>query len=537
VQNSLRSGMIVRKLSVRKFRGFRDVSFDLGKKITVISGQNGTQKTTLLGIISQPFSISMEEHPMHGEKPLSGGNYKSSFSEKFKLSDQYDIAGSHEWTMEFDSINEEPMTLRSYRRKGKDIKKNQLRFWRKGDRSKGAGYVGLPVIFLSLQRLFPLGEDDNLEAKQNTNLTDEEFSLFQEMHNKVLCIPDLEITKADYLSSDQKVTLGVNTNFYDWKMNSAGQDNLGKLLLALFSFKRLKERYDKEYCGGMLVVDEIDSTLYPASQIELIKLLRKCSSKWDIQIVFTTHSLTLIQAAYEMKNARKNNEDVKIVYLEKIDQEVQVLDTLSYQGIKNRLNITLNVEKQINKIPVFVEDKEAEMLAKGILKRKASILKFAGCSLGHGNLIDLSRKKIQGFKYPDSLIILDGDVGKGKRAQRELTSLKNILLLPGKESPERELACFLHKERESSDVWSNIYSDGDSQYSKQLAFRDYSYNDIMKDRKKAKLWFNDQKKYWGRGGVKLINMWIKRNQAQVETFIKEYEILVNKIKTELAVRF
>ena len=38
--------------SVEYFRNFKEVSFELGRKITVISGQNGVGKSNLLSLIS-----------------------------------------------------------------------------------------------------------------------------------------------------------------------------------------------------------------------------------------------------------------------------------------------------------------------------------------------------------------------------------------------------------------------------------------------------------------------------------------------------
>lgn len=77
--------MIIDKIHITKFHGFKDVGFKLGSNLTIIAGQNGTQKTTLLGIMSQTFTLS-KDSLMKDEKPLCGGNYKSAFSDKFKLS-------------------------------------------------------------------------------------------------------------------------------------------------------------------------------------------------------------------------------------------------------------------------------------------------------------------------------------------------------------------------------------------------------------------------------------------------------------------
>ncbi len=68
--------MIIKHAFITKFRALQNVEFDLGKKITAIVGQNGTMKTTVLGILSQTFTIS-KEHKMHGEQTIDGYNFHS----------------------------------------------------------------------------------------------------------------------------------------------------------------------------------------------------------------------------------------------------------------------------------------------------------------------------------------------------------------------------------------------------------------------------------------------------------------------------
>lgn len=276
--------MIIKKVHIAKFRGFKDVEFEMGDQITVIAGQNGTQKTTLLGILSQTFSLRGHE-TMASAKPLCGGNYHSGFADKFKLSKTYDVANSHEWTL-FLHNSEEPYIIKSIAR---DKASGDIRFWKKGDKRKGSGYIQLPVIYLSLKRLFPIGEDDKIQQSQNIELNADEIKIYQELHNEILISLD-NIIKADYLESPNKNTLGVNTDYYDWVQNSAGQDNIGKIILAILSFRRLKNDFPNDYKGGIFVIDEIDATMYPASQNKLIEVLRKYSSKLSVQIIFTTHS-------------------------------------------------------------------------------------------------------------------------------------------------------------------------------------------------------------------------------------------------------
>ena len=515
--------MLINKINVEKFRGFKNVEFELGENITLIAGQNGTQKTTILGLLSQPFSITDKSNPLSNERPLCGGNYKSSFSEKFKLSKSFDQAKAHSWTLYTNDSDYPEFTVESIER---DKKTQDIRFWKKGDRSKGSGYLQYPVIYLSLSRLFPIGEDNTIAQSSTISLSPSEVKLLNEWHNKILIIPDLEIDEFNYLESRQKNTIGVNTKYYDWSMNSAGQDNLGKILLAILSFKRLKETYPNEYSKGLLVIDEIDTTLYPASQIKLLEYLRKFSSKYNIQIIFTTHSLNLLEAACTIQQDPKQANQIKVIYLQKFDKEIKVIDNPSFNFIQNRLKVSLSSKKEDLKINTFTEDKEGEIFLKGLLKRRKSKLHFIQCTMGCSSYIELVRKKIPGFNFPQSIIALDADVRNEPHKLKLIKNFKNILLLPGDDSPERLIAKMLYNEPETSPMWNQIFKD----YTKQLCFNEYSITDILKDRVLAKLWFNTQKQYWGLGCSKVINIWIDKNKSICNDFIIDFDKFANNFK-------
>ena len=68
--------MKITHIHIERFRGFQNEDFEVGSLLTAIAGQNGTQKSTLLGIITQTFTLKTED-PMRVEKPLCGGSYIS----------------------------------------------------------------------------------------------------------------------------------------------------------------------------------------------------------------------------------------------------------------------------------------------------------------------------------------------------------------------------------------------------------------------------------------------------------------------------
>ncbi len=513
--------MSIERIDIAKFRGFHQVGFELGKNLTVIAGQNGTQKTTLLGMLTQPFAITDKNNPLSSEKPLCGGNYKSSFSEKFKLSDEFDKPKEHEWTLTYDGGK--TFTVESIN--PNDDRKNPVRFWKKGSRSKGSGYIPKPVIYLSLSRLFPIGEDEKIsDSTSLLNLTQDEQQLYQKLHNTILLIPDVAITKISHLESSNKNTLGANTDFYDWKMNSAGQDDVGKIILALISFKRLKEKYPNLYTGGILAVDELDATLYPASQEKLIEVLRKYASKYDLQIIFTTHSLSMLEHVCSIVEMQKAAKDIKLVYLQKINQFIKCIENLAFSDITDKLLVHSQKNTE-TRITTFSEDDEGRYWIKVLLgPTRTKKLKIVDCNIGCASLIQLTKQKIPPFVFPNSIIILDGDAKHD--VEKQSKTLKNYLVLPGDISPERLLAKYLKDLSDDNPFWEKCGNN----YTKQVAFRDFQYDEIMENREKAKEWFNSQLHHWGRNGTKAITAWCEVNPEAKKDFIIKFEELIKKME-------
>ena len=64
--------------------------------------------------------------------------------------------------------------------------------------------------------------------------------------------------------------------------------------------------------GMKLAIDEMDATMYPASQVELLKILRKYASKLNLQILFTTHSMSLLKVMDDLvQEVSKQEETAK----------------------------------------------------------------------------------------------------------------------------------------------------------------------------------------------------------------------------------
>lgn len=506
--------MLITKVHIEKFRGFNNQDFEVGSMLTAIAGQNGTQKSTLLGIITQTFTLGKDKNPMGSEKPLCGGSYRSAFGDKFRLSPKFDLPGTHEWTLSFD--NGRDYTIESSLRSDSKT----LRFWQKGMRGKGDGYIQYPTIFLSLKRVLPVAESGNVS--ESLLLSEQELTEFKKLHNTLL-ITEANIESASFLENVNKQTIGITTDKYDWNENSVGQDNLSKIILALFSFKRLKEKYPAEYKGGILAIDELDATMYPASQKQLLKALRTYSSKLNLQIFFTTHSLSLLESIddliVECSQKEITKKQVKLIYLKRQDENIIIIDKASFRNITLNLQVIQGKVKPVCKIPVYTEDKENIVFAKHLLRGKTSLLKFIDIDFSGACLISLVSKKVPAFIEPEAIVIVDGDVRKEINKMKSIAKANNILVLPTNMSPEQLTATFLHDLSDSDGLWENI-AEG---YCKQVCFRDYFLTDILHDRTKAKEWFRRELPSWGRNASKVLTPLFNEYKEDRNEFVSEFE--------------
>ena len=102
---------------------------------------------------------------------------------------------------------------------------------------------------------------------------------------------------------------------------------------------------------------------------------------------------------------------------------------------------------------------------------------------------------------------------------KSIDKANNILVLPTNMSPEQLTSTFLHDLSEADELWENI-AEG---YSKQVCFRDITYDEILHDRIKAKAWFRSQLPSWGRTASKVLTPLFKKYKDERNEFISDFE--------------
>lgn len=527
---------IIEKVNISKFRKFIDLEIKCGKKLTVIAGQNGTQKTTLLGLLAHPFSMSKKNpddeniastaedeqvKDFSEAKTIQGHTFQSKFASKFKFDNAKERAKDHEYSLYMydKSIgNNGIFTLESIMR---DKKSQKLRLWKKGARKAGDGYMHYPVIYLSLKRVSPIGEEQKI-SNNTVNLTNEEQNFLKSNYDEILSLPPEEY-ETNELKSSNKSTLVSHPSTYSALTVSAGQDNIGSILTAVLSFKRLKEEFPSEYKGGLLFIDEIESTLYPASQENLVRKLFKYAKDFQLQIFCTTHSPSIINIA--MKDEYKK--DCAFNYLKSFGLSKIIVDEKATpEQIYAHLSLTPIIPPSSpEKIRVYTEDEEARLFLRALLPTKyIRLLDIVKVNIGANELVGLKNRKIK--EFTNNLIVLDGD---------QTTRARNIINLPGQYGPDKLLHEFLKNLPTDNPFWPDVETTG--AYSYQVCFRNHHEPPSTTEgeqRKFYKKWFKEQcdNHWWDRNNLKAFKYWISQNQAVAEdfknAFIKTYNLLAKK---------
>jgi len=441
----------LKKLTIEKFRALNDVAVEFGDYITVVCGKNGTSKSSILGIAAQIFSFEKDyvKDESLAFRQIAGGMFKSQYSDHFRISEKFDVPGSMSVNIDLlDGYTNQAATAKlELMKRGKSprpVVRNNSTAAGSSNTSRNFTH---PVIFLSLKRLYPiaardykLGDFDYLEQHKKDFI-----ALTNELLNRNASLA----TGTDGTISSA-VAHGEN---YDQDSVSAGEDNAGQIILALMSFRKLKEDY-ADYKGGLLLIDEADAGLFPTAQVNLLKMLDRECKNLDLQVVMTSHSPVLIEYAYEQ--SRQFRRKYKTIYLSNTYGNVQVMQDWSWAQISADINTkTIDTSSGVSLPPIniYFEDKEAEDFFATLLYRQP-IKKFTNpmseVSLGCSNYLQLIQKKIPEFSER-SIVCLDADQG----SQVTGKSYKTVTLLPGHLPPDQLVFEHLYNLPAAHPFWKN----------------------------------------------------------------------------------
>lgn len=551
-----------KEISINDFRLFHNQTLLLGKYLTVLSGRNSTGKSTILGMLANSGEQKKKDGVTYSERP-----FRAEFSELFKGSRQFDEIGADRFTITLCDENGAETDYRSFRTawqtKDSSRRKNQVLAGEQGsasaaehrdavpqkfnrfrvipfkkfeDGKKTEAKFDYPVLYLGLSRLFPLGEskDSSISTKSIAFKNETHKQWFIGHYTSILSMQEdlTQVTNYSIGETDKKSGIGVNTEQYDYLTNSSGQDNLGQILLAILSFKKLREDQGEQWHGGMLLIDEIDATLHPAAQSKLITLFLQEARDNGFQIVVTTHSLSFLRdictkTAYNNHDDAVNN-NVELYYLTNANRRLEIKRNTPFTEIESDLMVNSIVQNS-NKIKLYSEDAEARWFLSHIVNEYLPYVDVLDVTIGCSELINLYKADIQYFG--NVLLVFDGDVTErqlNKIPIQTRKNLGNILLLPGGKRPEEVIYNYLLSLDSDHEFWSGgaqrVGFTWDYFHEHGPTSADYRQET---ERERYKKWFMAHVQYFE--SVRLMDYWIRDNAQLVSEFKDDFKQSHNRI--------
>lgn len=445
---------LVKKLNVIRFRALNNIEINFGERVTVICGKNGTAKSTILGLLAQIFNFEKDyvKDCDLAFFPLHSNAFKSKFNDHFRLSEKFDFAGDLEAKYDlYDAYFKQDISpsLKFYnvkdRRLPRAIVRNNIINDKVTNESRNVTH---PVIYLSLNRLIPIVNRQKYEIKA-LKFLEAHQNEFIRINNQLLC----KTSGSSFTPTTGSLeSVAVHSDEYDYEAVSAGEDNAGQIIQAIFSFKKLKAEYS-DYHGGLLLIDEADAGLFPGAQYQLKEILNRYAKELNIQVVFTTHSPILIEEYHKL--SQKDHKNFKTIYLSNKMGKIQIFENFSWSNVYADISVKMkevSPELSFPETNVYFEDDEAKALFDALVtqrKLRKPLKLMKGISMGCGNYLELIRQKVPEFNKL-SLLILDGDVPDAKTKAH-----KNIIKLPGNIPPDQLLFEFLYKLAEDDLYWEN----------------------------------------------------------------------------------
>jgi len=441
----------IKKLRIEKFRALNNVEIEFGDFITVVCGKNGTSKSSILGAVAQIFNFEKDYESSQDIvfRQITGSTFKSQYSEHFRISQKFDQPGSMVVNIELDDgyTNKAATAKLELMKRGdhpRPVVRNNSAVKKGENTSRNFTH---PVIFLSLKRLYPIADRDYKVF---------DFDYLKHHKQEFIGLTNELLNRQSSLATGTNGTISsavAHGDNYDQESVSAGEDNAGQIILALMSFRKLKEEY-ADYKGGLLLIDEADAGLFPTAQINLLKILdRECKSL-NLQVVMTSHSPTLIEYAYEQ--SQKYRRKYKTVYLSNTFGGVQVMQDWSWAKISADINTTTVVaeaDERLPKVHVYFEDREAADFYMALMNRQP-VKKFTAplpdITLGCSNYLQLIDKSVSEFSER-SIICLDSDTAQ----QIGRKKLKTVVLLPGSLPPDQLIFEHLYNLQANDSFWQN----------------------------------------------------------------------------------
>lgn len=505
---------------IDKFRSLHKRQLKLGKFITLITGKNGTMKSSILGLIAHPFTSP------NGAKDMYGKDLKTNYSDVFHLSMDKD-SNEYIYYLQATTIKDENIwePVRIYRREVEE----RHRVTVGAGNEKGQGNFSLNTSYLNLKRLFPIIET---KAKQaDIQISDDDKKWIAHSYERIM-------QRSAYGNSEAitdgkgKNTLAPVDSYYDFNSISSGEDDLGYILCKMLAFK--KNKVSDDCLQGLLCIDEVEASLHPSAQRQFLDFLLEWSQDNHIQVVVTSHSLYLLDYFMKLQQKKKDYDGLVIDNISTMqvgaDRNFNFMVNPSFKVIRKELTYMDEIDS-LYKVNIICEDEVAVEALKRIFKRgtlSRSVEYIGNLTEGekgspYNFLISLARKGQRLLE--DSIIILDPDVDE--KAMRKANN-RFLLKIPEPDHYllplERRIVYYISQLDGSSPLFKEMEKSAIiSTYNRYNIYEDNILNKEEMDVSAFKKWKENNKKIYN----KALSQYIKDNEDLFHQFVEQVITLVN----------
>ncbi|MDR4127261.1 ATP-dependent nuclease [Yanghanlia caeni] len=534
------------KFGVPPFRKLKNTTINIAERITVIAGHNGLGKSTILGLIANASGITKARHKSYFDR-----NYTAPIEDVFILSAEYDYKE--------DRHNKPNVTI-TYEQDGQQLVKRcnvtknegltRLRVHPRTisnvdgkEKIGSAAKVPIPTIYVGMSRMFPIGEneDDKIERRP-PKVHPDDVVYINRCFSEILSTEVNDSTSLDaYTIKGIKKTSKVPNLGIDTLAISLGQDSVTVLVTALASFKKIQRELGSDYKGGVLAIDEIESGLHPQAQRKLVHLLKREARKLKIQVIATTHSLTVIK---EIFKTRDENVDAVRYFIN--SQRPMLLEASSYLRIKNDMLANPLLEEDAAPVQkVYFEDEEALFFFDEIAaafnvdfdSKHGIQLKLISTKLSCGHLFHMAEADSDFNKI---IVVFDNDVVTSETNRRRLYENKNFVALPGSISFTEstpgchrtpEAIAFHYLAKLAGNEWDDEYEEFWYKATEITGYSTDSAREICRefddgnyDRERNKALFRKHKEFFKNS--KILQSWARENEQEVRKTLSKMEAAI-----------
>lgn len=530
-------------IDIDNFRLFENEQFNLGKHVTIVSGRNGTMKSTLMGLVAHPYRTT--------EKDINNKYMHTNFSDVFRLStekDKNDYLYHIKLNIDNNLKLKEPIPL--YFQPGNEntlySKKDRHRLVPSG-RNKGDGYFSLPSVYINLKRLYPLIESGEL-SNEDISYSEKEKEFVRVFFQKVLLRNEFKNFEK-YSTNEKSLSknpYGPENTYYDVNSISSGEDNLSTFADILISFMRVHDKNkEKGYTGltSILSIDEFEASLHPIAQTNLFEFILKWSARYRVKVILNTHSLYLIQHVY-LQHQKKL--DAKFILINFIgsqfqeDNKLVIFENPDYKLAYSELTLTNYEEKnKLMKVKILCEDDVAKLLIKRILSKQSltsqiiisHVVSEDNDGISSNLLSSLCRNLPLMLKETKSMVIFDADIDIESQKLNKFAhafSLPSLYNLPF----EKEIVQYILSLKGNDKFFvtfkksKETFLQSFSNYNIDIDFEHTNFQ--SQDVKHFKKWYSENKK----DASKYMSYYIQQNKDK-ENFLEfKYSVLnsVNEIR-------